>query len=147
MVRPLPRSRRLRRRSDLRPGKGPVRRPDSNLVYPRSSRGVSSHVCRACFVSTGLLGPLGGGVESHVTEICRGAAYPEGLLGRSTLAAVIHDALNGKTLCTTLIKRMACWHGPLGPLQGLSARSVDRLTIYYHVKTRVVYMHLYYFPV
>ena len=80
--------------------------------------GVSSCNFHAHLVGTGPLRPLGVILVARVTEICQGAASYTGFFGRSTLAAVRHDAINGQKVCTTLLIHAYCWYGPLGTLRG-----------------------------
>ena len=71
--------------------------------------GVSSCVCRACLVSTGPPRLLGEIFLTCVTAICQGVDSRAGLLGRSTLTVVRHDAHHGRPVCTTLVSR-AAWN-------------------------------------
>ena len=99
------------------------------------SWGVSSRICRARLVCTSPLRPSGGILAACVTSIHQGAASRAGSLVRSTLAAVIYDAFNGRQVCTKLLSRAACWSGPLGPLRGAASGSGGHFNSCYHVET------------
>ena len=69
------------------------------------------------FVTDNCIPRGGGGLAACGAEIRRETDSCAGSIGRSTLTAVFHDALNGRKVCVTLLRCMGCWFGPLGSLQ------------------------------
>ena len=75
------------------------------------------------FVPTNCIPRGEAGLAACGAEIRRETDSCAGSIGRLTLTAVLHDALNGQKVCVIMLRGMGCWSGPLGYLQVMVAGS------------------------